>query len=540
MSFSGHGTADHHLVPVDVDAADVSGTCISLDELAQRLDRIPAKQLLVILDCCFSGGFGGARVFAPSAERSLLEDRSSVAALTRGAGRVVITASGAGEPALETAEFGHGLLSHFLIAGLQGAESLASDGRIQLLDLFGYAMREVVSAAARIHHVQTPTLYGSLEGTPKLIVLAPGTEYAAAFPHRVRQPATSDWHSLGGYGFTVGTLDAWAHHMPGLNDLQRTAINQHGVLDGKSVLVVAPTGAGKTMVGELAALRAVADGSRAVMLLPLKALVNDKYEYMTRAYGENAQIVRATGDHGDQVGAILSGQYDVALLTYEKFMSLALGNPHVMRGLSVVVVDEVQMLGDLHRGPALEFLLTLLRAGHGRQQSPQIVALSAVIGDTRGFERWLGGSLLLSTQRPVPLREAVVDVSGSLRVREADGQQSQSPAFIQPQYVSGSQSNKPWLIPLVRRLVTEGKKVIVFRSTRGDTVGSARYLAEALGLPPASDVLAVLPDGDRSSASEDLRRCLQAGVAFHNSDLDRDERTALEESFRNQSSPLRV
>lgn len=540
ITFSGHGTDDHRLVPVDVDVDELASSCVSLDELAERLDRIPAKQLLVILDCCFSGGFGGARVFAPTAQRSMTEDRTAVEALTRGSGRVVITASGAGEPALETAEFGHGLLSYFLVSGLQGLEGLASDGRIRLLDLFSYAMREVRAAADRINHVQTPTLYGSLEGAPTLAVLSPGARYAEAFPGRVRQPATADWRSLEGYGFASTALDVWATQMPGLNELQLSAINDHGVLDGKSLLVVAPTGAGKTMIGELAAMRAVADGSRAVMLLPLKALVNDKYEYMTRAYGRTAQVVRATGDYGDQVGALLSGQYDIALLTYEKFMSLALGSPHIMRGLSVVVVDEVQMLGDLHRGASLEFLLTLLRSGLGRQSSPQVVALSAVIGDTRGFERWLGGSLLLTTERPVPLKEMVLDASGAIRTREPDGQESHTPGFIQPQYVSGSQSNKPWVIPLVQRLVQEGKKVIVFRALRGDTVGAALYLSQALGLPPATDTLAQLPAGDRSIASNDLRRCLQGGVAFHNSDLDRDERAALEVTFRDQASPLRV
>ncbi|MDQ6946130.1 MAG: hypothetical protein M3256_07615 [Actinomycetota bacterium] len=86
----------------------------------------------------------------------------------------------------------------------------------------------------------------------------------------------------------------------------------------------------------------------------------------------------------------------------------------------------------------------------------------------------------------------------------------------------------------------ENKKVIVFRATRGDTVGAARYLAESLGLPSAEDTLELLPTGDRSTASEELRLVLQRGVGFHNSDLDRDERAALEVTFRDPTSPLRV
>jgi ATP-dependent DNA helicase len=540
ITFSGHGTDDHRLVPVDADVRDLASTCISLQEFAERLDRIPAKRLLVILDCCFSGGFGGARVFAPTVARSVTEDRSSVDALVRGSGRVVITASGAGEPALETVEFGHGLLTYYLVSGLQGQDGLGSAGRVPLLDLFRYVMDRVVSAAARIRQVQTPTLYGSVEGAPTMAVLKAGTRYAVAFPDRLRSPATTDWRSLEGYGFNTSLLNAWSLAMPGLNNLQLGAINDYGVLDGRSLLVVAPTGAGKTMVGELAAMRATAEGSRAVILLPLKALVNDKHEYMTRTYGTEVQVVRATGDYSDQVGAILSGQYQVALLTYEKFMNLALGNPHIMLGLSVVVVDEVQTLSDANRGPSLEFLLTLLRSGHGRQASPQIVALSAVIGDTHGLERWLGGALLSSTERPVPLRESVLDATGSARTKEPDGSEIRQAGFVHPQFVSGSQSNKPWVIPLVQRLVREGKKVIVFRSTRGDTVGTAAYLAQSLGLPPASDALQMLPTGDRSATSDDLRRFLGAGVGFHNSDLDRDERIALETSFRDPDSPLRV
>jgi helicase len=540
ISFSGHGTDDHRLVPIDADIGDLPSSCLSLDEVARLLDRIPAKQLLVILDCCFSGGFGGARAFVPTPQRSIVEDRSVVEGLARGAGRIVITASGPGEPALETVEFGHGLLSYYLIQGLQGQEGLGSAGRIPLLDLFRYVMGHVLSTAERMYNVQTPTLYGSVEGAPTLAMLTPGAHYGAAFPDRVRPAATSAWKSLEAYGFSDSVVKAWTLAMPGLNPLQLAAINQYGVLDGHSLLVVAPTGAGKTMIGELAAMRAVTDGSRSVMLLPLKALVNDKYEYMTRIYGEEAIVVRATGDNSDQVGAILSGQYDVALLTYEKFMNLALGNPHILRGLSVVIVDEVQTIGDVGRGPSLELLLTLLRSGHGRAASPQIVALSAVIGDTQGMERWLGGELLRTIDRPVPLRESVIDVNGSARTLEPDGAETNHRNFIQPQRVTGSQSSKPWIIPLVQRLVGEGKKVIVFRSKRGDTVGAARYLADALGLPPAQDALALLPTGDPSGATEDLRRSLMCGIGFHNSDLDRGERVALETCFRNPDSPLQV
>jgi replicative superfamily II helicase len=80
--------------------------------------------------------------------------------------------------------------------------------------------------------------------------------------------------------------------------------------------------------------------------------------------------------------------------------------------------------------------------------------------------------------------------------------------------------------------VGENKKVIVFRVTKGETVGTARYLAQSLGLLPANSVLSELPDGDLSTASHSLRAALMGGVGFHNADLNPDERVALETRFR--------
>jgi helicase len=96
------------------------------------------------------------------------------------------------------------------------------------------------------------------------------------------------------------------------------------------------------------------------------------------------------------------------------------------------------------------------------------------------------------------------------------------------------------VVPLVRQLVSASKKVIVFRTIKAETVGTALYLGQLLGLPAAEDVLEALPAADLSAASQQLRRALAGGVGFHNADLDRDVRAALEASFRDPASPLRV
>jgi helicase len=135
--------------------------------------------------------------------------------------------------------------------------------------------------------------------------------------------------------------------------------------------------------------------------------------------------------------------------------------------------------------------------------------------------------------------EGVVRGDGSFRYLSADDGTEKVEPLITPTWTAKSTSQN-WIIPLVKKLVDEGKSVIVFRNVRGATVGCATYLAQTLGLPPAQETIDALPLGDPSVSSGALRRVLGRGVAFHNSDLDRDERLVLEEHFRDPDKDLKV
>ena len=292
------------------------------------------------------------------------------------------------------------------------------------------------------------------------------------------------------------------------------------------------------MIGELTALKGTLERKRALFLLPLKALVNDKYHHFNRTYGAfGLKTIRATGEHSDDVPALMRGRYDVCLMTYEKCSALVLGNPHILEQVGTIVVDEVQMIADQSRGANLEFLITLLMMRRRQGIEPQLILLSAVIGDTNRLERWLGARLLRRTERPVPLSEGILCADGSFRYISPSGEERTEPC-IAPQYGKGS--SQDWIIPLVRKLVSEGKQVIVFREEKGKTRGCAAYLANSLGLPPAQAALDALPRGDLSNASQTLREVLAGGMAFHNADLDREERRIIEEQFRAPNTSLGV
>jgi len=283
----------------------------------------------------------------------------------------------------------------------------------------------------------------------------------------------------------------------------------------------------------------VLDRRRALFLLPLKALVYDKQQEFARKYGAfGMRIIRATGEVADDIPDLMAGRYDICLMTYEKAAALLIGSPHVMDQVGTIVVDEVQMIADASRGANLEFLLTLLRVRRRESVGPQLVALSAVIGDTNGLERWLGARLLRRVERPVPLEEGVLQGDGTFRYLDPLDSEEKVRPCIQPEWRKGS--SQDLIIPLLRRLTSEGKQVIVFRETKGETINVARYLARELGLRSAAAALDALPTGDPSAASGALRNCLASGIAFHNADLDREERQVIEEQFRAAGSELRV
>ena len=530
--FAGHGSPAHQLVPSDAHTSDLSGTTIPMEELAENLSATEARAAIVILDCCFSGG-ATARVLqdAPAPR-----DVSATVRDLEGEGRVIIAASKDNEPAYEIGN--HGLLTKSLISTLRSAEEPVDVG-----DLMQEASSFVQAEAERTGASQTPVLLARIEGGFALPPLQPGPAYAKAFPETSGIEVSAEVEQLSAFGIPDYVLSEWASRFPGgLNDLQLKAVNDHRVLDGSSLLTVAPTSAGKTFIGEMAGAKAVADGRKAVFLLPYRALTNEKYEDFEALYGDRLgmRVIRCTGGYTDDVSRFVKGKYDFAFLTYEMFLGLSVSVPASLHKIGLVVVDEAQFITDPNRGIAVELMLTNLLAARERGAEPQLLALSAVIGDVNHFDEWLGCDTLITKERPVPLVEGVLDRSGTFQYMGPEGNEQTDqllPARAIRQRKS-SKSSQDVIVPLAQKLVGEGEKILIFRNTKGSAAGCANYLANELELPPASDVVGRLPSRDQSSTSESLRRALEGGTALHTANLTREERAVVEDAFRETGGPI--
>lgn len=178
-----------------------------------------------------------------------------------------------------------------------------------------------------------------------------------------------------------------------LDDFQLEACSY--VEAGEGVLVCAPTGAGKTVVGEFAVYLALAQGTKCFYTTPIKALSNQKYHDLVELHGEE-KVGLLTGD------VAINRDADIVVMTTEVLRNMMYADAYALRRLSHVVMDEVHFLADASRGAVWEEVIL------GLPQEITLIGLSATVSNSEEFGAWLStvrGSnhIVMTEHRPVPL-----------------------------------------------------------------------------------------------------------------------------------------
>ncbi|GAA1946811.1 DEAD/DEAH box helicase [Kitasatospora viridis] len=169
---------------------------------------------------------------------------------------------------------------------------------------------------------------------------------------------------------------------------------------GQGVLVAAPTGSGKTIVGEFAVHLALAGGRKCFYTTPIKALSNQKYADLVKRYGA-AKVGLLTGDN------TVNGDAPVVVMTTEVLRNMLYAGSRTLDGLGYVVMDEVHYLADRFRGAVWEEVIIHL------PESVTLVSLSATVSNAEEFGDWLdtvrgGTKVIVAEHRPVPLWQHVM------------------------------------------------------------------------------------------------------------------------------------
>jgi ATP-dependent RNA helicase HelY len=206
---------------------------------------------------------------------------------------------------------------------------------------------------------------------------SPAERYAAA-RRRTAHPTLSDFTADLGFSLDPFQIEAC-----------------EALEEGSGVLVCAPTGAGKTVVGEFAIHKALAEGRKAFYTTPIKALSNQKYADLVERYGQD-KVGLLTGDNA------VNGDAPVVVMTTEVLRNMLYAESPAIDGLGYVVMDEVHYLADRFRGAVWEEVIIHL------PQSVTLVSLSATVSNAEEFGDWLvtvrgHTKVVVSEVRPVPL-----------------------------------------------------------------------------------------------------------------------------------------
>ena len=299
-----------------------------------------------------------------------------------------------------------------------------------------------------------------------------------------------------------------------------------GLLDGKSILVSAPTASGKTLIAMLAMLSYLSKNKgKVIYLSPLRALAAEKFTEFKKlekiSIGNKIKTSISTGDF-EHIEKNLENS-NVLILTNEKMDSIIRHGAEWIEDIGLVISDEVHLIGDESRGPTLEMILTHLKL---LDTKPQMIGLSATITNSNEIADWLDCKLVKNDWRPVPLSEGVCDGG---QVTMSDGETFE----IKP-------SLRGIPIDLGVQCVQQGGQSLVFAETRvrskslatkaSDVISQLLQKKELTALEKTSKQ--ILAENEHTEIVKTLAILVKKGVAFHHAGLNQKCREIVEKEFR--------
>jgi helicase len=301
--------------------------------------------------------------------------------------------------------------------------------------------------------------------------------------------------------------------------------NGSGKKNGNNnLLVLAPTSSGKTFIGEMAAITQAIHKKKIIYLVPLRSLAEEKYHHFRDLYTNcDINTLISSRDRREDDKKIIKGDYQVAVMVYEKFNYFLLKYPNFLREVSLIIIDEMQMINDPVRGPLLEEIITYIRK---KKPELKIIALSAFLENKAGFLNWISADSLLSYQRPVELRKGLVR-EGTFKYITHNNYHCGEETFFAPDEVRDN-CYEDYLGKTVSYFVEKDEPTLLFFPTRNRTRKWAGWLAGQIDAPRADGAIYELSRLEETRSRNELLYLLEKGIAYHNGDLSWEERNLVE------------
>ncbi|KOB71427.1 putative DNA polymerase theta [Operophtera brumata] len=332
-------------------------------------------------------------------------------------------------------------------------------------------------------------------------------------------------------------------------DWQVTCLaNSKVLLDCCNLVYSAPTSAGKTLVAEILAIKTILERQKKVIIiLPFISIVREKMFYLQDILSSSG--IRVEGFIGSQSPPGGLQAVHVAICTIEKANSLInrLLDDGNITELGAVIVDELHLLGDPHRGYILELLLTKIKYVSLRSDVQiQIVGMSATLPNLEVLANWLSAELFITQFRPIPLDEFCL-VGNKLYNKDGN--------CVSSLNIAKSTNESDSVVNICLETIKESCSILIFCMTKNrcenlaQTIASSFYNLGSRQCEFGSVLRSQLKTESISEVLEQLKNCpvgldqvlkktISFGVAYHHAGLTFDERDIIEGAFK--SGAIRV
>jgi len=297
-----------------------------------------------------------------------------------------------------------------------------------------------------------------------------------------------------------------------LREIQKESI-KNGLFFRKSFLICAPSGSGKTLIGEVCALNNIFQKfGKSIYLVPYKALATEKYFHFKKGYERfGVKVELSIGDY--DVDDSKLEKADIIVTTYEKMDSILRNfyDKEWIFNISTIIIDEIHIIGESDRGPRLESLIVRLNEF---LHNPQLIGLSATIANPELFNSWLSSlgnrtTLIKSDKRPVQLHYKI----------------------------EITQNKDSTIKRIVKATLEKNGQVLIFLNKRKSAQQSAENIKNLVKKVLEENEINICRALEKRLSSirgghRDLQRVIKSGVAFHHAGLLPKERKIIEDNFR--------
>lgn len=337
----------------------------------------------------------------------------------------------------------------------------------------------------------------------------------------------------------------------------------------QNLMIQGATSAGKTLLAELATIDTLAhDRRRAIILVPLKSMVNERRKQFSNDMDPYFRVYAASSDYMEYDERLIKGDYDVAVIVYEKFFAmLSQGNRQIMKNCGLLVVDELAMLSKEQRGPKLELALEIVRKNH---PDTRIMCLATSDCSSDKICRWLNidkNHQIFSAARPVALEEHIVLLNGAGRYRTipADCEEltTVSSQELKEEHLTIPGFQREWklrekkkrLLQVVLDQLLQKEcvsRILIFVGSQSEAASVASFLKDSMSsLFPLISGSARMVEYENflqkiKNCEEDeeqsnlIQNLIPHGIAYHHAGLSTTLRELIEEEFQQEDSILKI